>query len=90
MKYNKKKISFVLAPKVKYTTGLHSFICLHKFASHKTDTPIIFLYHSLIPYHAQLKKKLLYHCSMTYPIREPTVAFSFLLIFFYMSVFVCK
>ena len=32
---------------MKYTVGLHSFICLRKFASHKTDTSIFFLYYPL-------------------------------------------
>ena len=52
-----------------------------------------------MPYHAQLKQKCVYHCNMTHPIRELTVAlFIFLFIFylllllssslFYMSVFI--
>ena len=51
-----------------------------------------------MPYHAQLKQKCVYHCNMTFPIRELTVAllfiylfiyyFLFFLLLFYMSVFV--
>ena len=34
-----------------------------------------------MPYHAQLKQKCVYHCNMTFPIRELTVALLFIYLF---------
>ena len=37
-----------------------------------------------MPYHAQLKQKCVYHCNMTFPIRELTVALLFIYLFIYL------
>ena len=42
-----------------------------------------------MPYHAQLKQKCVYHCNMTHPIRELTVAlFIFLFIYFLLIIII--
>ena len=39
-----------------------------------------------MPYHAQLKQKCVYHCNMTFPIRELTVALLFIYLFIYLFI----
>ena len=41
-----------------------------------------------MPYHAQLKQKCVYHCNMTHPIRELTVALIFLFIYFLLIIII--